>query len=873
MLLARVILPATGSPRSSNSALSSALAVKERIRRWRSGQIMDLWLEAKNPKKPRGRKPKEPEASTQESKNATRALRFISEGQYSRAAQSMMSAGIAPPTPKNIREMRDKHPQAEIPDLSPPPDTQSLQLTSSQVHKSIKSFKRGSAPGPSGLRAEHLKVTIKASSHSHTDRATTAITKFSNMLLAGHVPKEVAPYFCGAKLHGAIKKDGGLRPIAVGEILRRLAAKCAAKAVAPKAANLLSPLQLGVGVRGGCEGLVHTVQTLLHQETDGHHMLQVDFINAFNLASRQAAYEEVKKSFPELAHWVASCYGVAAQLVYGDVIITSTRGFHQGDPLATLLFSLVLHPVITKINEEIPSLLVNGWFLDDGLLGGTKEELTQATNILLDEGPDRGLHLSTERSVPGNSKSAVWCSEPCESEDPLGLGIKPVTELGFVHLGAPVGNMDFVKNKIESRIEKVRVLLDKLPHLSNPHAEFVLLRSCFSLPKISYLMRVIPPFPTCLSLWNNFDGHVRDSLNRVLGSSMSDHAWQQSQLPVSLGGLGIRGAVHHSSSAYLASSMEAQDIVNQLLTNSESVIPHTDVALNHLSGVLDLEERLLGGAILGESQRCLSLKVDTHQQQKLADSISEVRDKARLASLSLPHSGDWLYVVPSVSLGLQLRPSEFRLSVLYRLGLPIFQEEGPCIACGQLSDIYGDHAISCGSQGERISRHNHLRDAIYHAAVSASLGPTREDRALLPGVDQRPADIFIPHWAGGQDAALDVTVTSSLQLQTVNRAATEPGYALRVRRQQKWNKYGELCRAEGIVFHTLPVEALGGWDNEAVEVLKRLGQALARSTCQEEGEVTKHLFGRLSILLMKGNSSLIQNRVPTHPDPQVDGHI
>ena len=140
-------------------------------------------------------------------------------------------------------------------------------------------------------------------------------------------------------------------------------------------------------------------------------------------------------------------------------------------------------------------------------------------------------------------------------------------------------------------------------------------------------------------------------------------------------------------------------------------------------------------------------------------------------------------------------------------------------------------------------------------------------------MDQRPADIFIPHWAGGQDAALDVTVTSSLQLQTVNRAATEPGYALRVRRQQKWNKYSELCRAEGIVFHTLPVEALGGWDNEAVEVLKRLGQALARSTCQEEGEVTKHLFGRLSILLMKGNSSLIQNRVPTHPDPQVDGHI
>jgi hypothetical protein len=43
-------------------------------------------------------------------------------------------------------------------------------------------------------------------------------------------------------------------------------------------------------------------------------------------------------------------------LVFGDTIIVSTVGFHQGDPLASLLFSVNLQPVIEMIKQEIPSL-------------------------------------------------------------------------------------------------------------------------------------------------------------------------------------------------------------------------------------------------------------------------------------------------------------------------------------------------------------------------------------------------------------------------------------------------------------------------------------------------------------------------------------
>ena len=49
------------------------------------------------------------------------------------------------------------------------------------------------------------------------------------------------------------------------------------------------------------------------------------------------------------------------------------------------------------------------------------------------------------------------------------------------------------------------------------------------------------------------------------------------------------------------------------------------------------------------------------------------------------------------------------------------------------SDQMGDHALGCAKHGDRIARHDQLRDVIFEAAASASLAPAREERHLLPG--------------------------------------------------------------------------------------------------------------------------------------------
>ena len=246
-----------------------------------------------------------------------------------------------------------------------------------------------------------------------------------------------------------------------------------------------------------------------------------------------------------------------------------------------------------------------------------------------------------------------------------------------------------------------------------------------------------------------------------------------------MGGLGLRSADDHAAAAYITSLLSSQSIRQDLLSLNEedSLITIPDHLLTLLS--TKQEEEATQESLQGVSQKAVSLQIDLNNTNLLTTNLTGegvVRDIARFASLSLPHAGDWLHVIPSPVLGLHLRPVEFTIMIKYRLGISTYSTSGQCPACGRHSDKNGDHAISCGSDGERIARHNHLRDVLYQTAVSAALAPTKEDRALLPGTDARPADVFIPHWTHGKDTALDVTVVNPLQEALVNQAATNPGH-------------------------------------------------------------------------------------------------
>ena len=121
----------------------------------------------------------------------------------------------------------------------------------------------------------------------------------------------------------------------------------------------------------------------------------------------------------------------------------------------------------------------------------------------------------------------------------------------------------------------------------------------------------------------------------------------------------------------------------------------------------------------------------------------------------------------------------------YWLGLQIFNEGSHCSICHSDADLFGDHHVGCGGNGDRIFRHDSIRDAVFSAAQSAALAPRKEAPSLIPSRQSRPADVYLPYCSEGLPAALDVSVLSPLQQRTLQGAAETQGYALSVDEERK----------------------------------------------------------------------------------------
>ena len=164
-----------------------------------------------------------------------------------------------------------------------------------------------------------------------------ALASFLSLVLSGRTPLSIRPYFFGANLFALEKKDGGVRPIAVGCTLRRLAAKVASGKVLEDMAALLAPRQLGFGVKGGVEAAVHCARLYLRNLKPQQVLLKLDFKNAFNSLRRDKMLSAVQVLAPTILPFVHSAYSSTSFLFWDDKSIQSCEGI----PLAPSFFVLL----------------------------------------------------------------------------------------------------------------------------------------------------------------------------------------------------------------------------------------------------------------------------------------------------------------------------------------------------------------------------------------------------------------------------------------------------------------------------------------------------------------------------------------------------
>lgn len=236
---------------------------------------------------------------------------------------------LAPVNEENVQKLKALHPPSYQPitfnhNDEVFPDTEvSIPL----LLKCLQSFKNGSSSGIDGLSPQHLKDLTSKSAGDAGTKLLEQIRKFTEFIVNESVLDEIRPCFFGATLCALNKKHGGLRPIAVGCCLRRLAAKVACMLVQENCAAYFQPHKFGFHAKLGCESVVHAVGKFIHEPKNTNCViLKIDYRNAFNKIEGDSMFREVYNIAPEIYQFMRHSYATSSFLFFGDEVISSQRG-------------------------------------------------------------------------------------------------------------------------------------------------------------------------------------------------------------------------------------------------------------------------------------------------------------------------------------------------------------------------------------------------------------------------------------------------------------------------------------------------------------------------------------------------------------------
>ena len=202
----------------------------------------------------------------------------------------------------------------------------------------------GSAAGPDKIVPEIFKDLVINSNGSAGPNFLKLLTMLINLIGDGKIPEPLKSFFFGLKLIALIKIDGGLRPIAIGITLRRIASNCAGSNALTERQVFFGKTQVGYGTKREAEIAAHSFRNLIERDDNPKcTVIKLDFKNdfkiAFNSLNRETMLSHVYSSRPELYNYTHCAYSKPSYLFYGSSVIMSEDRTQPGDPETPILFA------------------------------------------------------------------------------------------------------------------------------------------------------------------------------------------------------------------------------------------------------------------------------------------------------------------------------------------------------------------------------------------------------------------------------------------------------------------------------------------------------------------------------------------------------
>ena len=657
-------------------------------------------------------------------------------------------------------------------------------------------LKRGVAQSLSGARYEHYKAL-----------PLPLLETMVHKILNGQTGEGPRSVITACRLIALDKGEGKVRPVAIGEAIRRIAARVAClQDNGTISAYLQQVMQYGVKVKGGIEYAYHYIRIHMmamwdrhdpHEvdETETPGVLKVDFTNGYNSPPRSKLLTQVECKLPHMLRFVRYLYAQAATLVVmheGKVVgeIESVFGTQQGDPLGGHFFALSIYDFMAALLRQFPEAAIS-WIVDDLTVSDKQGTLVEVAKMIQEQGPEYGLFKNA-------TKGEVYSQMNLQNPD-----WKPMRALthtyGYKHaprgfkrlLGAPFGDEEFEVEMAEECMKELMAPVRHIKRLLNTQLEYIMLRYCLCT-KPMHLLRMLEP-QTVHPALKHYEGVVKAEVERIVGDAgrpakLAQPKWKWAKLPVRYGGLGLQDLPLVSLAAFMATIgavarmatrageyipactapklvrgwfNDDNDGFEQLLAKLADEVDGRD-ATNPLCPTLATLETM-------PSQNSLSNEMYKAQCKRLLNDQDLSReDRAWMLSCTQNGAGLWLNAIPSLQ-KFKCPPVVFKAMLQIRLCLPLAYADGvqQC-KCGMLADNamrLGRHWMTKCPKGHRIITHNKVRDVI--AALYRELGVhvTVEVRGLYAQLtsygEHKPADVLVPASATGADKAqaLDITIT------------------------------------------------------------------------------------------------------------------
>ncbi|KAI5636353.1 hypothetical protein NE865_10937 [Phthorimaea operculella] len=422
-----------------------------------------------------------------------------------------------------------------------------------------------------------------------------------------------------------------------------------------------------------------------------------------------------------------------------------------------------------------------------------------------------------------------------------GLQVRSKEDLDL--LGAPIF-AEATSASLKSKTDVLSSLAEHFSHLP-AHVSLVLLRSCFSMPKLTYLVRAAPTwlFPQDVI---SFDNTLKHTLEGILNVHLDEKQWCQASLPVRCGGLGIRRLMETGPIAFLASSHGVAELVARILPANGCGFRKLYVgeAFEAWSTLCPNSDRPENPA----NQRAWDDVLSRQYQSALLDEAAGA-DAARLRAVSRPESGLWLHALPSPHVGTLLDDDSLRVGAALRLGCVVC-EPHLCV-CGNMVEANEHHGLACVRCAGRIPRHQAINDIVRRALVSAGVPCVLEPPGLSRTDGKRPDGLTLIPWQRGRCLLWDVTCVSTYAASHLQGSVRAAGSAAEKAAGLKHAKYTDLELAYDFV--PLAVETAGAWGSEAIKFVKEVGRRMRERRCDPRAGY--FLAQQISLAIQRGNAA------------------